>query len=152
MPRSRRLLCAGYAAAATLALAGTWRQNVAYIHQDENPIAGFALATVRFWQDTFANPASRSITIDLGMLLVPLFALMIMEARRLSIRFVWLYIVFGLLVAISAAFPLFLIARERTLASRGESSSELGFHPDDTLAYLVLVGVMVCLTLWTIFT
>ena len=43
---------------------------------------------------------------------------MVIESRRLDIRFPWLYVVFGLLVAISVTFPLFLIARERRLDAR----------------------------------
>jgi uncharacterized protein DUF2834 len=38
---------------------------------------------------------------DLGLLLLPLFTLMIIESRRLAIRFVWVDIVLGLLVAIT---------------------------------------------------
>lgn len=150
MSRSRQLLCVGYAAASLVALVGTWRQNVAYIRPDENPFAGFVLATIRFWQDTFVNPASRSITIDLGMLLLPLVALMIIESRRLSIRFVWLYVVFGLLIAISATFPLFLIARERRLAAHGEASAALGFRTGDALGFAVLAFAMAGLAVWTI--
>ena len=150
MSRSRQLLCVGYAAASLLALVGTWRQNVAYVRPDENPFAGVVLATIRFWQDTFVNPASRSITIDLGMLLLPLVALMIIEARRLSIRFVWLYVVFGLLIAISATFPLFLIARERRIAAQGEASAALGFRAGDALGFAVLALAMASLAVWTI--
>ncbi len=39
------------------------------------------------------------------------------EARRHAIRFVWIYVAMGFAVAISVAFPLFLIARERRLAA-----------------------------------
>jgi len=40
---------------------------------------------------------------------------MVAEARRLGIRFVWIYVVLGLLIAISVTAPLFLVARERRL-------------------------------------
>ena len=39
-------------------------------------------------------------------------AFMVIEARWLGVRFVWLYILGGLLIAISFTFPLFMIARE----------------------------------------
>ena len=120
MPRSRVFLCWMYAAAAIMAMVGTWRQNVAYLRAEEGLVSGFVLATLRFWPDTLATPASTSITIDLGLLLLPVCALMIIESRRLAIRFVWAYIVLGLLIAISVTFPLFLIARERRLATRGK--------------------------------
>ena len=150
MPRSRMILCWLYAATALLALVGTWSQNVAYFRPDEGWLAGFALATWRFWPETLATPASTSITVDLGLLLVPVFALMVIEARRIGIRFVWLYIVLGILVAISVTFPLFLIARERQLAARGEGSGELGLTRPDVLALLGLAAVMVVVTLWTL--
>jgi hypothetical protein len=101
MPRSRRILCGLYAATALLALLGTWSQNVAYFGPGEGGLAGFVLATGRFWQETLATPARTSITVDLALLCLPLFVLMVIEARHGGIRFVWLYIVLGLLVAIS---------------------------------------------------
>jgi hypothetical protein len=42
-----------------LALVGTWGNNIAYVG------LGFIGTNVAFWQDTLANPASRSITVDL---------------------------------------------------------------------------------------
>ena len=42
---------------------------------------------------------------------------MIVESRRLGIRFVWAYILGALLVAASVAIPLFLLARQRRLSS-----------------------------------
>jgi hypothetical protein len=138
-----------YAATALLALIGTWHQNLSYFRSDEGWLLGFGLATGRFWLETLATPASTSITVDLGLLLLPLSALMVIESRRLGIRFVWLYIVLGLLVAISVTFPLFLIARERRLAAR-EASEELGLTRPDAFALLGLGAVMIVFTLWTL--
>ena len=42
---------------------------------------------------------------------------MVREARRIGVRFVWAYIVFAFLIAVSVTFPLFLIAREIRMAS-----------------------------------
>jgi len=42
---------------------------------------------------------------------------MVREARRIGVRFVWAYIVFAFLIAVSVTFPLFLIAREMRMAS-----------------------------------
>jgi hypothetical protein len=150
MPRSRRILCWVYAAIALLALVGTWHQNLSYFRANEGWLVGFGLATGRFWLETLATPASTSITVDLGLLLLPLSALMVIESRRLGIRFVWLYVVLGLLVAVSVTFPLLLIARERQLAARGESSAELGLARRDALALLALHAAMVVFTLWTL--
>jgi predicted transporter len=48
---------------------------------------------------------------------------MVLEARRLGMRRVWLYLLFGILVAISVTVPIFLINRERALAAREPSSA-----------------------------
>src|SRR3546814_21041112 len=95
MPASRKILCIVYGLIALLALAGTWAHNVAYLSR------GFVGANVAFWHDTLANPASRSITVDLFFLGLAIFVWMILEARRLGMRGVWLYLVFGMLIAIS---------------------------------------------------
>jgi hypothetical protein len=150
MPRSRLLLCWIYAAIALVALVGTWHQNLSYFHPDDGWFLGFFLATGRFWRETLATPASTSITIDLGLLLLPLCTLMVVESRRLAIPFVWVYVVLGLLVAISVTFPLFLIARERRLAARGKAAAGLGLTRGDARGLLALAAAMTCFTLWTL--
>ncbi|HKA29252.1 MAG TPA: DUF2834 domain-containing protein [Candidatus Binatia bacterium] len=150
MPRSRRILCAAYAAIAVLALVGTWTQNVAYFSPGEGPIRGFVLATGRFWSATLATPASISIAVDLALFFVAAAVLMVIEARRLAIRWVWVYILIGFLVAISVTFPLFLIARERRLAAIGDASSDLGLSRADLAALVVLASLTAAITLWTL--
>ena len=147
MTHARRWLCLAYAAAALAALGGTWYQNVAYLRPDENWLTGFALATARFWRDTFANPASTSITIDIGWLTMSVCVLMVIESRRLAIPFVWLYILGGLLVAISFTFPLFLIARERRLAARGEADVPLGLSHADGVGFIGLAAIVGFMTI-----
>ena len=117
MPISRKALCVVYGVIALLALVGTWGNNVAYLS------LGFVGATTTFWQETLVNPASRSITVDLFFLGLAVFVWMVLEARRLGMRGVWLYLLFGMLVAISVTVPIFLINRERTLAQREPSSA-----------------------------
>ena len=150
MPRSRQLLCFFYAAVALLALVATWSQNVAYLDASEGPLAGFLGATARFWPATFATPASTSITVDIALFSLAAVALMVIEARRLQIRFVWLYAVGGLLIAISVTFPLFLIARERRLAARGEANEDLGFTGADTIGLLAFTALGCGVSFWTL--
>lgn len=149
MPRSRRLLCFAYGAVALLALVATWSQNLAYFAGDEAAGAGGSLAA-RFWLDTLATPASTSITVDLGLLLLPLLAWMVMEARRLAIRFVWVYIVIGSIVAISVTFPLFLIARERRLAAEAQAPEALGFERRDGVGLAVIGAITLGFVLYAI--
>ena len=119
MSSTQRRLCIAYGLMALAAFVGTWSQNVAYFRADEGVVVGFVLATLRFWPDTFATPASTSITIDLFLFFLAAAVFMVLEARKLGIRWVWAYVILGVLVAISVTFPLFLIARERRLAAIG---------------------------------
>ena len=108
LPTSSKVLCAVYACVAVSALIATWSQNIAYLGSDN-----FLLA---FADDTKANAAARSITVDLFLFGLPVAILMVAEARKHSIRFVWAYILGSAVTAISVTFPLFLIARELRIA------------------------------------
>ncbi len=130
MPISRKALCVAYGLIALLALGGTWGNNLAYTS------LGFVGTMQTFWQDTLVNPASRSITVDIFFLGLAVFVWMVLEARRLGMRGVWLYLLFGMLIAISVTVPIFLINRERTLAKR-EPSSAAG-----TLSALDIAGLV----------
>jgi hypothetical protein len=105
-----RALCWTYAAIALGALVGTWSQNIQFLLQDDNGGLG------GFISDSYANAASASITNDVLFVALAAFVLMAVEARRLGIRHVWVYMLMSFLVAISVALPLFLLARQRKLA------------------------------------
>jgi len=62
-------------------------------------------------------------------------------------RWTWLYILAGLFIAISAAFPAFLIHRERVLARRGGTTSAGSLSPADVVGLAVLALVMVSYTI-----
>jgi hypothetical protein len=111
MTLSRKALCLAYGVIALVALIGTWGNNIAYLSE------GFIGANKKFWAETLVNPASRSITVDIFFLGLAVFVWMVLEARRLRMRGVWLYLLFGMLVAISVTVPIFLINRERKLAT-----------------------------------
>lgn len=117
MIASRKMLCACYAAIALAALVATWSQNVEYL-----PTGSLASFLPRFFDDTRANPASQSITVDILLFLLAAAIFMVVEARRLEIKFVWAYILGGMLIAISVTFPLFLIARELRLSGTGAAA------------------------------
>jgi hypothetical protein len=71
---------------------------------------------------------------------------MVLEARRLGIRFVWLYVILGFLVAISVTFPLFLIARERRLAAQ----DDLELAGGDRLGLWAVGAAAVLFAVWTL--
>jgi len=138
---SRTTLCVVYAATGLVALIGTWGNNAAYLD------LGFVGATLHFWNETLVNPASRSITVDILLLGLAVIVWMLLEARRLSMRWTWLYILAGLFIAISAAFPAFLIHRERVLARREGTTSAGSLSPADVVGLAVLALVMVSYTI-----
>jgi hypothetical protein len=117
MSISRKTLCFAYGLIALLAFVTTWANVLSYSS------LGFVGSNVAFWRDTLANPASRFLTLDVFFLGLAVFVWMVLEARRLGMRRVWLYLLFGMLVAISVTVPIFLINRERALAAREPSSA-----------------------------
>lgn len=140
MPRPRIVLCVVYALIALAALIGTWSQNLTYF----GAVTDFVPALGRFIQDTTVTPAARSIAVDIGLVFLAAAIFMVIEAKKHAIRFVWVYIVLGLFVAISVTFPLFLIARELRLAE-----SDAGrLRAPDIAALAALTVLVASLTLW----
>lgn len=137
MPTASKVLCAIYAVIAIAALAATWSQNVAYLDHPARFLSAFL-------DDTKTTPASRSLTVDILLFFLAAAVLMVVEARKHDIKFVWLYIVGGAAIAISVTFPLFLIARELRIGKT--APSRLGIA--DTVALAVFALVVAALTVW----
>lgn len=113
MTTTRKILCGVYAAIAAIALIATWTQNAAY--------SGSGTGFLKdFLTDLKVNPASRSITLDILLFFLAAAIFMVIEARKIGVPYVWAYVIGGMLIAISVTFPLFLIARERKLATTDE--------------------------------
>lgn len=144
MTVSRKALCTAYALIALLALVGTWGNNLAYLD------VGFVGANRSFWTDTLANPASRSITADLFFLLLAVFVWMVLEARRLRMRGVWLYLLFGTFIAISVTVPIFLINRERALAAAQPGDAAGTLHPVDIVGLAFVAALTLAYTAVTL--
>jgi hypothetical protein len=136
LPTSSKVLCAIYGVIAVAALIATWSQNIAYFSTPSG-LGGF-------WADTKVNPASRSITVDIVLFAIAAAILMVIEARKHGVRFVWLYIVGGLLIAISVTFPLFLIAREVRVGRK--EPTRLG--PVDTTALALAAVASAAFVIW----
>ena len=115
---------------------GTWGNNIQYLH------LGFVGANLQFWQETLANPASRSITVDLLFLFLAVSMWMLLEARRVGIKHGWLYVILGIFIAISVTFPLFMMNRERALSKlEGTSAAgELNITEGAIIAFSALVA------------
>ncbi|MDO9473431.1 MAG: DUF2834 domain-containing protein [Caulobacter sp.] len=115
MARHRQYLCLFYGLVATIAFIATWIEILDHFRSADS-LAGAAGAAVRFLADMRVNPAARTVTLDLLLLSLAVMTFMVLEARRLGIRFVWAYLALGFVLALSVTFPLFMIARERHLA------------------------------------
>jgi hypothetical protein len=138
MSISRKTLCLVYGLIALLALVTTWDNAWSYAS------LGVVGSNVAFWRDTLVNPASRFLTLDVFFLGLAVFVWMVLEARRLGRRRVWLYLLFGMLVAISVTVPIFLINRERALAAREPSSAGGRLGTFDVIGLvLVTAAIMV---------
>jgi Protein of unknown function DUF2834 len=136
LPTSSKIVCAVYGAIAIAALIATWSQGLAYLHS----LSG----QIDFWVDAKVTPASRFIAVDIIYFALAAAVLMVIDARRLGIEFVWAYILGGIFIAISVAFPLYLIARELRVGRTG--TTQLGAV--DTVLLAVLAVAFVGLSIW----
>ncbi|KGI67854.1 DUF2834 domain-containing protein [Mycolicibacterium rufum] len=136
LPVSSRILCGCYAAVALAALVATWSQNAAYLGDPAHFLTGFVA-------DVSATPAGRSFSADLILVYLSASIFMVSESRRRGIRFVWAYIVLGALIAISATFPLFLLARELRI---DRTASPL--RAFDVAGLVAVAAVSAGLTVW----
>lgn len=146
MSEKQRYLCVFYGLTALAALLVTWSQLAPY-YRDARDLATLADGFLRYFNDLRVNPAARSIAADMLVLGVGMSTFMILEARRLGMGFVWVYIVLGFFLAVGFAFPLFMIVRERHLAWHE------GAQPDeapervplaDGLGFAVVSAIAVC--------
>jgi hypothetical protein len=67
------------------------------------------------------------------------------EARRLKMRFAWLYVLLAYLVDVSVFYPIFLIMRERAMARAGEESP--GLVTTDVLT-IAAIGAAIAWQVW----
>lgn len=110
MTRSEKSLCIIYAVIAVVALIATWSNNLAFMQQPES-------RTIQGWYEAlYANYAAASFINDLFLLGIAACIFMVVEGRRLHMRYVWAYVLLSGPTAISIMFPLFLIARQITLS------------------------------------
>ena len=155
MIKSRRVLCGVYAFIALLALVATWRQNLAFMTPAQDPIAAPVNGFAQFWLATLTNHATTSIMVDLALLVLAAVIWMVIEARRVGVRFVWAYVVLAMLVAVSVTFPLFLIAREMRIAALpaanfGAGHAALGLKTRDWIGITVFGVPTVVFAFWTL--
>ncbi|WES64173.1 DUF2834 domain-containing protein [Microbacter sp. GSS18] len=97
-------------------LVGTWWFNALAIVQLRDFVGDLVTS----------GPAVSSITVDLLVVAAAGSVFLIVEARRLGMRFGWLYVVGSGLTAFAFTFPLFLAMRQRRL---NQLASEVAAGP-----------------------
>ena len=136
MLMSRKVLCGVYATISLVALVATWSQNIVHVRGGGS--------TLGFFEALKVNPSSRGITADIFLFGLAVAILMVTEARRVGVKFVWAYIIGAFAIAVSAVFPLFLIARELRL----ETSDATLLRPIDSILLALLAVATLAITLW----
>lgn len=113
MTRAETTRCWIFGLIAFAALVGTQWTLVDYI-AGSGSIGDFLDATIDGHAATF-------LTIDLLAVATAATIFMLVEGVRIQVRHLWVYVVLVFTVAVSVAFPLFLIARTRKLAAARDS-------------------------------
>lgn len=79
-------------------------------------IRSFSEPSSSFLAEWFATPAVSSLSIDLLAVASAASIFIILEGRRLGMRWTWLYVIASFITAVGFTFALFLAMRERRLA------------------------------------
>jgi hypothetical protein len=109
MTRAETVRCGVFGLVALAALVGTQWALVDFISGDGS------------LGDFTDGPGATFTTIDLLAVAVTATVFMVVEGRRIQLPWLWLYVVLVFTVAVSVAFPLFLIGRTRKLAAARDS-------------------------------
>ncbi len=108
MKSSNKTLVLIYIIIAIAAFIATWYHNVLFMKSNPDGLMGFI-------HGMYANHAAASIANDVLFLGIAVNVLMIVEAKRLGIKFVWLYILLSFVIAISVMAPIFLAVRQKKI-------------------------------------
>lgn len=103
-----------YLAFAIMGLIIPWYFNIQHILYSPVPFT-----VVEYFRQGTATPLAASITFDFFIGTIPAMVWMILEIRRLKMKYLWFYILGTFAIAFAFTFPLFLFFRERKLAMPG---------------------------------
>ena len=136
MTSRQNALCIFYALIAVAALTGTLAQLKPYLS------LGVVQGNVHFWQDTLVNAASRCITVDIMFVFAVVWRWMLAEGRRLKMGGYFWYLPASLLIAFSAALPVFMVHRE-IARSRLNPPEQDDTGTGGTFSVLLVTGVAI---------
>lgn len=111
--RTDKVLCAVYGVLGVIGLVGTQVVLIDYIINGDGSLL----------DDVVANGAATFSLIDLLTVAIVAVVFIVVEGRRLGMRFVWVYVVLTFAIAICVALPAFLIARQIHLARQRQDVS-----------------------------
>lgn len=113
------------------------------LHLPQYLQAGFVEGTRQFWVDALvqSNAAGRFLVVDIFFLALAVLTWMLLEARRLQMRGIWLYLAVALFVGISLAVPVFLGMRERALLRADPQKAVLQVSWGDTAIFALLAAM-----------
>ncbi len=99
-----------YLVIAIAGLIGTWTLNILAITQQS-----------AFFGEWFSNgPATQSLQVDLLILAIASGTFIVIEGKRIGMRWAWGFLPLAAVTAAAFAVPLFLALRERRLAATPE--------------------------------
>ena len=102
----QKLLCSTYVLIAIVSVILCWSEAFQYLE------FGFFGAWKAFFTDVNVNHGSRFLNYDASSVCITFAIWSIVDGKRKNIKYAFLYPIMGVLVAISFAFPLYLIHRE----------------------------------------
>ena len=143
--RTSQLMEWFYYAMAALGIVGTQAQLA------RMPMDNLFDGTVQFWINVTSRPSSLFLTVDLLVVATVVFVWMFSEARRLKIRFVWIYFLGANLIAISFFVPLFLGVRQRRLRA-ADSAIDTPLAASDWIGVTIGVACGVAATAYSLST
>jgi hypothetical protein len=103
-----------YLSVAAIGLVGTGWFNVRSVLSPTGPT---------FLGAWFANPSVSSLSVDLLATASAASIFIVLEGRRVGVRWWWAYIALSFVTAVGFAFPLFLAMRERILGDRARTAN-----------------------------
>lgn len=112
LPGGAKAECLAYAVIAAVAFVGTQGVLIAGIRADR-------MSGTQVWHDLTANYTAIFTSIDLFMVFFAALIFMIVDGRRLRVRWWGLYPILATGIGVSFGFPLFLIARRLRVAGAG---------------------------------
>lgn len=95
-----------------------WYFNLRFMRE-----SGEMLTPQRWVAEGFATTLMGSITSDFLIGTIPVLVWMVVEARRLGMRYIWVYVLGTFLLAFAFTCPLFLLMREVHLQSKGRDDA-----------------------------